>query len=162
MREVVIKGLEQYLLHKSFSIISPWLHFFKLIVNKDQMLLNMHARLEWVGIILFSSLDGNYKSEIKMYTKELVVLLRRQNKCPLHWKLEKTMHSSWDIQFQLWCCLCSPNSSSVAVFFFFFNVTVLYSTKQLHHNKGMSLYFFFFFFCPCIFISEKSHLKNQS
>ena len=46
--------------------------------------------------------------------------------------------------------------------FFFFNVAVLYSTKQLHHNKGMSLYFFFFFFCPCIFISEKSHLKNQS
>lgn len=29
------------------------------------MLLNMHARLVWVGIILFSSLDGNYKSEIE-------------------------------------------------------------------------------------------------
>lgn len=134
MREVVIKGLEQYLLHRSFSVISPWLHFFKLIVNKDQMLLNMHARLEWVGIILFSSLDGNYKSEVKMYTKELVVLLMRQNKRPLHWKLEKTMHSSWDIQFQLLRCLWSSNSSRVAV---------LYSTKQLHQNKGMSMYFYY-------------------
>ena len=163
MREVVIKGLEQYLLHRSFSIISPWLHFLKLIVNKGQMLLNMHARLEWVGIILFSSLDGNYKSEIKMYTKELVILLRRQNKCPLHWKLEKTMHSSWDIQFQLWCCLCSPNYSSVAVFFFF-NVAVLYSTKQLHHNKGMSMYFFFLLLLSMYFYKwekslEKSKLK---
>lgn len=41
------------------------MHFFKMIVNKGQMLLNMHARLVWVGIILFSSLDGNYKSEIE-------------------------------------------------------------------------------------------------
>lgn len=50
------------------------------------MLLNMCARLVWVGIILFPPLDGDYKSERKnkyIGTSQTYSEIN-QNKCPLH------------------------------------------------------------------------------
>lgn len=113
MRELDVKGLEQYLSHRNCSLISL-LPLFLLLISRSQMLLNMRATLERrAGIVSFSPLDGNYKNERKnVFLGTSTSSEAYQSKCPLHGEVEDNVFFLRNSAPTL-MCLGSPSYSMV-------------------------------------------------